>query len=236
MLDLDYLKKQAAALGVALSAGQLAQLDRYAAFLVDSNDRVNLTAITDPVGIADRHFCDSLAPLPLLGLAEGASLADVGTGAGFPGVVMAIARPDLRLCLIDSRGKRTAFLAELLQRLGVRAEIVTARAEDAGRDRALRERFDLVTARAVAALPALCEYCLPLVRVGGRFAALKGPDVSGELQSAERAMALCGGSLEDAPQYALAGGDRRTLVIAQKSAATPDRYPRPAAQIAKKPL
>ena len=166
----------AGSLGVALSGGQLTLFAEYARLLLEWNERMNLTAITDPEGIAVRHFVDSLTLLRAAEPAPGAKLLDVGTGAGFPSVPACIARPDLKPTLLDSLKKRLLFLQELTEALSIQAELVHQRAEDAARLSEYREQFDLVCARAVARLSALCEYCLPFVRLGGSFAALKGPD------------------------------------------------------------
>lgn len=192
-IPLSVLADGARALGVELSAGQLDQFCEYARLLVEWNERMNLTAITDPEGIAVRHFVDSLTLLRAADPPPGAKLLDVGAGAGFPSVPACIARPDLKPTLLDSLNKRLIFLHALSEALAIPAELVHQRAEDAGRMPEYREGFDLVCARAVARLSALCEYCLPFVRVGGCFAALKGPDGPQELDEAGRAIDLLGG-------------------------------------------
>ena len=154
-----------------------AEYDRFALYctqLQEWNQRMNLTAITDDEGVAEKHFADSLLPLTMVQLPVGASLVDVGSGAGFPGLPRALARPDLRVTFLDSLQKRLTFLAQLTQMLGVPAAVLHARAEDAGQDKKYREQYDVATARAVANLNALAEYCLPLVKVGGLVLALKG--------------------------------------------------------------
>lgn len=222
--------------GLSLSEEQLALLEAYASMLKEWNEKMNLTAITDDEGIAVKHFLDSLLVLRYAGPPQGARLADVGAGAGFPGAVLKIARPDLRLTLIDGLGKRVTFLGALSERLGFEAECLHLRAEDAGRDPGLRERFDLVTARAVAGMNVLAEYCLPLVKPGGTFAAMKGPEPDAETAAAEKAIRLLGGGAPDRVGYRLPSGDGRTLVVIRKAAATPDMYPRCSAKIAKQPL
>lgn len=196
----------------------------YADFLVDKNQVMNLTAITDPHGIAEKHFLDSVLPLGLFDVPDGASLVDVGTGAGFPGVPMAIMRPDIRLTLLDSLNKRINFLKELTGLLELPAECIHIRAEDAGRG-SLRESFDIATARAVSRLPILCEYCLPLVKTGGAFLAMKG-DCQEELEEAKNAISVLGGKVERMEEYALPSGDKRTLVVIRKVKKTPEKYPR----------
>ena len=148
-----------------LTDKQLGQFETYYEMLADWNTRINLTAITDPDGVAKKHFLDSLAAAPYL--KQGASMADVGTGAGFPGLPLLILRPDLTVTLIDSLQKRLVFLEAVLKELKLKAELVHARAEDAGQNPMYRERFDVALTRAVSALPVLCELTLPLVKVGG---------------------------------------------------------------------
>lgn len=236
MIPLDQIGTGAAGFGVALSPEQLAAMDTYGNFLIEYNQKVNLTAITDPFEIAIKHFVDSLAPLGMVDIPKGASLIDVGTGAGFPGVPMKIARPDLRLCLLDSQKKRLVFLRELSERLGQDNAFLHSRAETAGADGALRGRFDAATARAVAQLSVLCEYCLPLLRVGGVMLALKGPDCAGEINAARRAAALLGGGVPRGIEYALPDQSRRTLVIVDKVAPTPKKYPRQRVALGEHPL
>ena len=212
------------------------RFEAYAAMLTDYNTRVNLTAITDPHGISVRHFLDSLLPLTLAPPPEGAALVDVGAGAGFPSVPMKLWRPDLRLTLLDSLNKRVLFLRALTAELGIEADCLHVRAEDAGRSPALRERFDVATARAVAALPVLAEYCLPLVKVGGLFMALKGPNPSGEVSEAAPAIRKLGGAVERVLDYSLEDGEGRALVLVRKISQTPTQFPRPSAKITKSPL
>ncbi len=196
---------------------------------------MNLTAITQPRDIVIKHFLDSILALKAIDLPQGASLVDVGSGAGFPSVPMLILRPDLQLTLLDSLNKRLIFLEALLQELGLTAARLHARAEEAGRG-AQRARFDCATARAVAQLNKLCEYCLPLVKEGGTFLALKGADGRAEAEAAAKAIRLLGGSLQSIQDYALPDGDKRALVVIQKTSQTPPKYPRPSAQISKAPL
>ena len=235
MIDRDYLKEKAADYGITLAPEMLEQLDAYAELLVDWNQRMNLTAITEPQEIVIKHFLDSLLLAAVTEIPQGGSLVDVGTGAGFPGVPMKILRPDLELTLLDSLNKRLIFLEALCNELGITAQRVHARAEEAGRGQ-LRERFDLATARAVAPLSQLCEYCLPLVKLGGRFVALKGPEVEQEARQSEKAIALLGGRLLEIRRLELPDGSSRSFVIIEKISQTPSKYPRPSAKIAKQPL
>ena len=242
MIDRALLSRCAAPYGVEVTAELADKLDTYAALLVEWNQKMNLTAITDPVGVTVKHFADSLTAAPLLPSGE-FSLIDVGTGAGFPGVPLALYRSDCRLTLLDSLNKRLIFLETVCKELDLPVTLIHARAEEAGRKPELREQFDVATARAVAALPTLCEYCLPFVKVGGRFIALKGPDGGREQEQAARAVSLLGGKVTAAdtlilPAQAEEGVEpmERLLLQVDKVRPTPPAYPRPSAKIAKKPL
>lgn len=220
---------------MTLSEEQYRQFRVYADFLAEKNAVMNLTAITEPHDVAEKHFLDSVLPLTMAHIPAGASLVDVGAGAGFPSVPMKIMRPDIRPTLLDSLNKRVGFLKELTRLLGIDAECIHVRAEDAGRTK-MRESFDAAVARAVSRLPVLCEYCMPLVKVGGTFLALKGSDVADELESSKKAIETLGGELADAISYVLPSGDRRTLVIIKKKKNTPEAYPRAQGKINSKPL
>ena len=225
------MKQILAPLRPDLTNRQLEQFETYYAMLADWNTRVNLTAITDPEGVAKKHFVDSLAAEPYL--KHGAQVVDVGTGAGFPGVPLLILRPDLKLTLMDSLQKRLAFLEALLKELALGAELVHARAEDAGQNPRYREQFDAALTRAVASLPALCELTLPLVKIGGISIAYKS-DAKEELAQAKNALALLHATAERAAIPSDYGA--RELVILTKHALTPKLYPRKAGTPAKNPL
>ena len=235
-IDIEALQAQAAAFGVVLSDKQLCQFDLYAAELIAYNEKVNLTAITAPEEIVTKHFVDSLALLGQIEIPEGATLADVGTGAGFPGMALLIARPDLRVMLMDSVNKKLEFLRQLSVKLELTPEIVHIRAEDAGKDPKYREQFDIVTARAVSQLNKLAEYCVPLVKPGGEFVPLKAPLSEEEAASGKAAAGKLGCRLLTVKQYEIPCGDSREVPIFEKRSHTPSNYPRPAAQIAKNPL
>lgn len=225
------IKEMLSPLRPDLSAGQLDKFETYYTMLADWNERVNLTAITDPEGVAKKHFLDSLAAAPHL--KQGASIVDVGTGAGFPGVPLLILRPDLKLTLMDSLQKRLSFLEAVLGELGLRAECVHARAEDAGQNPRYRERFDAALTRAVSALPVLAELTLPLVKVGGVSIAYKG-DSAEELELAKHALDVLSATAERVAipsDYGI-----RELVIMTKHAATQKQYPRKAGTPSKNPL
>lgn len=232
----DFLKPYLEEYGAALDEKQLEQLEHYAKLLVEWNERMNLTAIVDDEGIALKHFLDSLALLRMAEIPQGARVADVGTGAGFPGVVLKIARPDIELVLIDSLQKRLNFLEEVLSALGISAKLVHSRAEDAGHNEELRESFDFVTARAVANLSVLAEYCIPLVKVGGVFAPMKTADVNEEITEADKAVTVLGGKLKEVKLYELPLAGGRSVAIIDKVSHTPQKYPRQGTKISKKPI
>lgn len=236
MIPAEKITKAVSPFGIVLSDEQLQKFDTYGDFLIEYNNKVNLTAITAPDEIAVKHFADSVIPLALTDIPEGARLIDVGTGAGFPGVALKIARPDIELTLLDSLNKRLVFLGELSEKLGQKNTLVHYRAENAGIDPNLREKFDCATSRAVAQLAVLCEYCLPLVKVGGKMIALKGGDCAAETAAAENAIKLLGGRLRKAEEYFLADAGRRTLIVIDKVAPTPKKYPRQRVKINDRPL
>ena len=232
MIDTERLIRKAAAYGID-AAPVVRKLDEYAALLVEYNQKVNLTAITDAEGIEDRHFIDSLL---LAARPEVCGrMVDVGTGAGFPGIVAKLFRPELDLTLMEPTGKRVDFLKYACSALGVEAEFAKERAEEAAR-KIWREQFDVASARAVATLPVLCEYCLPLVRVGGVFIAMKGPDADAELGGSAAALKKLGGAYGDTRAFTLPDGSERRLVVCKKISQTPTAYPRNGGKIAKKPL
>lgn len=241
MIDRDRLVAWGEENNLEITGRQADQLDRYAQLLVEWNEKMNLTAITDPEGVLVKHLMDSLTVLRSLPAAgEKVRLIDVGTGAGFPGIPLAVMREELELTLLDSLNKRLVFLEAVCRALGLEARCVHARAEEAGRQKAHREKYNVATAQAVAALPALCEYCLPLVVPGGVFLAMKGPDGEREAQEAASAIKVLGGKLSGIDEWQLPpvegeAAERKILRI-QKISPTPDRFPRQAAKIAKQPL
>lgn len=219
---------------LAVSEEQYGQFKKYAGLLVEWNQKMNLTAITDPCGISVKHFLDSVLPLKFMDIPDGASLIDVGTGAGFPGLPLKIMRNDIKLTLLDSLNKRVNFLSEVCKALEFDVPCIHARAEDFGRNENYRERYDLSAARAVAPMPVLTEYCLPYVKVGGTFAALKGRNEN--YRDSENAVKLLGGEISDVTEYALPDGDGRKLICVRKIKETPPKYPRNSGQISKKSL
>ena len=236
MIPTDKLATCVASYGLTLEKQQCEQFNTYGEFLLEYNQKVNLTAITDPSDIAIKHFADSILPLALVDFENGASLIDVGTGAGFPGVPIKIIRPDIKLTLLDSLNKRLVFLKELSALLGQENDFVHARAEMAGADEQLRGRFDYATSRAVAQLAVLCEYCLPLLKVGGKMLALKGPDCGAEIEAARNAIGLLGGDIVSVHEYALGDQGQRTLIVIKKEKPTPKKFPRQRIKLSDKPL
>ncbi|MBR4701739.1 MAG: 16S rRNA (guanine(527)-N(7))-methyltransferase RsmG [Oscillospiraceae bacterium] len=220
-------------LGLSLADETLDRLVAFGEAVVEKNRVMNLTAITEPERVAELHLLDSLTLLRVLPLA-GKSLLDVGTGAGFPGVPLKLAEPTLRLTLLDSLQKRMHWLeAEALPALGLEARFLTGRAEDFAA--AHRERFDVVTSRAVARLNLLCELCLPYVHLGGYFLAMKAATASEELEEAQKAIRLLGGSFERTEQFEI-GGQTHCVIVIHKTAHTPPQYPRSWSRIKQKPL
>lgn len=235
MIDQLYLNQLLTDAGFTPTQQQLEQFDTYAAFLVDYNQQVNLTAITDPKEIAIKHFLDSAMLLKAVELPQGISMVDVGTGAGFPSVPVKILREDIQLTLMDSLNKRIAFLSLLSEKLGQKNHCVHSRAEEAGRG-AYREKFDVATARAVADLRVLAEYCLPMVKVGGCFVALKGYDCQQEVAEAKNAITQMGAVVERVERFVLPEENRRAVIVMRKTRETPAKYPRHGGKISKSPL
>jgi 16S rRNA (guanine527-N7)-methyltransferase len=235
---LNHLREASSFLPFQISTEQYEKIGRFSEYLLEVNQTTNLTRITEPRDVAIKHFFDSLAVYQPELFPSGCMVADVGSGAGFPGIPLAILRPDLKITLVDSLRKRTQFLLDVTQRLGLDSvEIVHSRAEDFARDKRYREKFDVVLARAVASLNVLAELCLPLVRVGGVFLAMKGPRIADELAQAGRAIQLLGGGKLVSESSLLPFFDEtRVIVKIFKESATPRLYPRKAGTPEKQPL
>lgn len=233
---MNLLQETVSSWGLALSDTQIAQFATYAAELRRWNERLNLTTVTDEQTIVTRHFIDSLRCALSWGVAP-TRLADIGSGAGFPGLPLKILRPELQLTLVESIEKKAAFLRHIATTLGLaEVTVLTTRAETLGREPQHRECYDVVTARAVAELRVLVEYCLPLCKVGGRFLAPKGAQIEAELSAAQQAISTLGGQLRAIEPVTLIGEPERSLVVISKIAATPERYPRLAGIPQKRPL
>ncbi|NLF34829.1 MAG: 16S rRNA (guanine(527)-N(7))-methyltransferase RsmG [Clostridiales bacterium] len=233
----EYLEEGLAALGLDPPPGAAAALEAYAGLLLEQNKVMNLTAITAPDQVAALHLLDSAALLKAADLA-GRRIIDVGTGAGFPGLVLKVLEPTLTLTLLDSLGKRVDWLAAVGKALGVDGvEYLHARAEEQGLVPGYREGFDAAVSRAVAELRFLCELCLPFVKVGGLFLAMKSTDCEEELTQAEGALRLLGGTVRDLWDYTIPGTQvRHRVVCVEKTAPTPGGYPRRWAKMKRAPL
>ncbi|MEG1782575.1 MAG: 16S rRNA (guanine(527)-N(7))-methyltransferase RsmG, partial [Oscillospiraceae bacterium] len=217
MIDRGRFIANLANYNIVLSEIQLNQLELYAKILVEYNEKVNLTAITDPLGIENKHFLDSL--LFAKDTRVEGSVIDVGTGAGFPGIVAKIYKPNIKLTLLEPTGKRCTFLQYALDTLGLEGTVVKERAEEAAR-KGFREQYDVATARAVADLRVLCEYCIPLVKQGGYFIPMKG-ELGTELVNSKHAIAKLGAKYIETIKFSLIDEDKRSLVVCQKISATP---------------
>lgn len=220
-----------------LTEDMLSKFSSYEKLLVEWNEKMNLTAITEHNEVVIKHFADSLFGLKFI--KDLSSVIDVGTGAGFPGLPLKIARPDIKLTLLDSLNKRLNFLTEVKNQLGLTdVTCVHSRAEDGGKSSSpLRESFDVATSRAVANLSVLCEYCLPYLKRGGIFLAYKGSDIDEELLNAQNAIETLGGEVTGVYQYNIPDTDiNHSVVVITKVRNTPEKYPRLQGKIQKKPL
>ncbi len=230
----SYLKEGLTFFGVTPDENIAAKFQKYEEMLVETNKLFNLTAITETDEINIKHFVDSISCQNLI--PGGSSVIDVGTGAGFPGIPLKIVRNDIKLTLLDSLGKRVNFLNNVISELSLSdANAYHMRAEDGGKDKAFREKFDVATSRAVANLPVLCEYCLPFVKVGGCFLALKGRDAETEVENSEKALKILGGKVIKTEEVFWQGLEHRVVVI-EKICKTPSRFPRNAGKPSKEPI
>jgi len=235
-LPLEVLWAGASELGIELSDDQLDLLDRFASFLIETNRTLNLTRITDPELIVTDHYLDSLTCLSAVKLAPGSSIIDIGTGAGFPGIPIKIARPDLKLALLDSSLKKLKFIQQAVEMLGMEdVEIIHARAEDAAHNSDYRERYDVAFARALSDMKILAELCLPLVKIGGILVAQKSSAADEEIAAAKPIIGQLGGHVRKIAQIGIPATDIvRQLVVVEKTKNTPEQFPRAYAKITKK--
>lgn len=212
------------------------RLDKYAEMLIETNKSFNLTAIKEPDDITVKHFADCLAIFKYVDIPENAKIIDVGTGAGFPGLVLKLFRPDIQMTFLDSTKKKLGFIENVLNECGVSGEILHLRAEKAAQLSKYRENFDFATARAVAALPVLSEYCLPFVKIGGTFISMKSAESNEEISEGKKAISILGGRIQEDIVFDLVENMPRRIIKIKKNSQTPTKYPRPSAQISKKPI
>ncbi len=232
MEKIQYIIDSFKSSGIDISKEQAEKYYKLYEFLVEYNENVNLTAITEFSDVIIKHFVDSVLPFTMLDVKHGASFIDVGTGAGFPSIPLMIYRNDLKGTLLEALNKRCVYLEKACELVGIKATIVHGRAEDYAKEK--RGQFDIATARAVAAMPVLSEYCMPYVKKGGIFVALKS--VNEEITESENAIKILGGRLVKQTDYSIANGDNRRLFVIEKISDTPTKYPRNPSMIKKKPL
>ncbi len=227
-MDRDIFVTGIKEIGYDINEEKLNKFDKYSKMLVEWNEKMNLTSITDPEGISVKHFLDSVAPLFYFEIAENSKVIDVGTGAGFPGIPIKIMREDLSFTYLDSLNKRINFLKEVSNNLGFeKAEFVHGRAEEAGQNKLYREKFDYAVSRAVAPLKILSEYAIPLLKVGGTFAAFKAFDIEDELNEAKAMIGSLGGKVKDIIEVKIPKSDLvRKIVLIEKIKPTEKQYPR----------
>ena len=219
-----------------LSEDILLKFETYAQMLLEWNNKINLTAITEPYDVAVKHFLDCLKICDIMKLPDNSKCIDIGTGAGFPGVVLMLANSTLNFTLLDSLNKRLKFLEELCKSLRLTPTLMHARAEDGAKDKNMRETFDFAFSRGVAKLNVLSEYCLPYVKLGGAFVAMKGLGAEEECELSKNALNTLGADLEEIKQFKLINGDARSIIIIRKTKHTPPMYPRIPSKISGKPL
>ena len=222
--------------GIELNDRQIAQFNLYYELLTEKNKVMNLTAITEYNDVVKKHFIDSMMISRIVDMRKIRTLCDVGTGAGFPGIPLKIVYPHLHLSLVDSVGKRVNFLSEVVEKLGLEdVETIHSRTEDLANNPKYREKYDLVTARAVASMNVLSEYCIPYAKIGGYFAAYKSGNIEEELNNAQNAVTTLGGKIEKTDVFDLYGMGR-SIVLIRKVKGTPKVYPRKAGTPSKNPL
>ncbi len=229
---IDYAK----AMGLEVTPNEASSFQKYMELLIDWNTKINLTTITEPCEVAAKHFLDSIMILKYVDIPSDAKFIDVGTGAGFPGLPLKVMKPKLKVTLLDGLNKRLKFLKDVSENLYLPVELVHARAEEAGRQKQFRQKFDFASARAVAQLNVLCEYCLPFIKINGTFIAMKGPNPQEEIKNAGNAISLLGCELAKVKEFQLPNGDSRSLIFIKRTKPLSYIYPRHGSKISKKPL
>lgn len=236
MLNKDLLYNTIKPFEINVDEDAFSRLDTFAEMLIETNKSFNLTAIKEPDDVTVKHFADCLSIFKYVDISEKAKVIDVGTGAGFPGLVLKLYRPDIQMTFLDSTKKRLGFIENVLNECGIKGDILHMRAEEAAQLSKYREKYDFATARAVAALPVLSEYCLPFVKVGGSFVSMKSAESNEEISEAKKAINILGGKIEEDILFDLVENMPRRIIRIKKNSQTPTKYPRPSAQISKKPL
>lgn len=236
MLNKDLLYNTIKPFEITVDEDAFSRLDTFAEMLIETNKSFNLTAIKEPDDVTVKHFADCLSIFKYVDISENAKVIDVGTGAGFPGLVLKLYRPDIQMTFLDSTKKRLGFIENVLNECGIKGDILHMRAEEAAQLSKYREKYDFATARAVAALPVLSEYCLPFVKVGGSFVSMKSAESNEEISEAKKAINVLGGKIEEDILFDLVENMPRRIIRIKKNSQTPTKYPRPSAQISKKPL
>lgn len=236
MLNKDLLYNTIKPFEITVDEDAFSRLDTFAEMLIETNKSFNLTAIKEPDDVTVKHFADCLSIFKYVDIPENAKIIDVGTGAGFPGLVLKLYRPDIQMTFLDSTKKRLGFIENVLNECGIKGDILHMRAEEAAQLAKYREKYDFATARAVAALPVLSEYCLPFVKVGGSFVSMKSAESNEEISEAKKAINILGGKIEEDILFDLVENMPRRIIRIKKNSQTPTKYPRPSAQISKKPL
>ena len=231
------LIREAEKTGIEITEKMYEKLEKYSEMMLHYNEFINLTAITEPEEIKEKHFLDSVTLILSEKLENGCTLIDIGAGAGFPSVPVKIVREDINLTMLDSLNKRISFLNDVVEALEMKnARAIHLRAEEGGKNKDLREKFDVATARAVADLSVLSEYALPFVKTGGYFVAMKGSSPEEETNNAKKAIKEMGGQIEEVKEIVLPSGIRHSLIIIKKIKNTPAKYPRKAGKPSKEPI
>lgn len=227
-MDINIFEKGIIDLNFNIDDNKIEKFKTFSDLLVEWNEKMNLTAVTDPAEISVKHFLDSIAPISVIDLKKDAKIIDVGTGAGFPGIPIKIVREDLDFTFMDSLNKRINFLKEVAEKINLeKAEFVHSRAEEAGKNKKFREKYDYAVSRAVANLKVLCEYCIPFVKVGGFFIAFKQFEVDNEIEESKAMIGTLGGIISDVKEIVIPQSDiKRRIIIIEKVKETPNQFPR----------